>query len=109
MGHYSPFWVPVAISTIDEPYGAFTSWSSTLAVLVNSGPLHGLLITVSWAINHYFGFPERLPPLTKPRVHLRPGHQHSQFWPILPNYMGYKSPFHGPLITILGSRRDFHH
>src|SRR3954464_3573845 len=96
MGHYSPFWVPGATSTIDEPPGAFTSWSSTLAVLADSAQLHGLLITVSWAINHHFGFPERFPPLTNPRVHLRPGHQHSQFLPILARFMGYYSPFWFP-------------
>ena len=43
------------ISTIDEPQGAFTCWSSTLAVLAESGPLHGLLIwPITWAINHRF-------------------------------------------------------
>src|SRR3954471_8330140 len=135
MGHYSPVWVPGAISIIDEPQGAFTFWSSTPAVLADSGPLHGLLITVSWAINHHFRFPERFSPLTNPRciyvlvintrsfgrfgplrgllitvswainhhfgflerfpsltnprVHLRPGHQHPQFWPILAHYMDY--------------------
>src|SRR4051812_49892078 len=66
MGHYSPVWVPIAISTIHEPECAFMSWSSTIAILADSGPLQGLLITVSWAINHHFGFPERFPPLTHP-------------------------------------------
>src|SRR3954465_8286115 len=55
MGYLSPFWVPGVISTIDEPHGAFTCWSSTLAVLAHSGLVHGLLITVTWAINHHFG------------------------------------------------------
>src|SRR3954463_8766530 len=89
MGHYSPVWVPIAISTIHEPQCAFMSWSSTIAVLADSGPLQGLLITVSWAINHHFGFPERFPTIDSPSVHLRPGHQHSQFWPILAHYMRY--------------------
>src|SRR3954471_25052423 len=83
MGYYSPFWVPEVISTIDEPHGAFTCWSSTLAVLADSGLFHGLLITVIWAINHSFGSPDRFPPLTNPRVHFRDGHQHLKFWPIL--------------------------
>ena len=33
------------ISTIDEPMGAFTCRSSTLAVFVDSGPFRGLLLT----------------------------------------------------------------
>ena len=31
---------------IDDPRGAFTCQSSTLAVFVDSGPFHGLLLTV---------------------------------------------------------------
>ena len=34
------------ISTIDEPWGALTCRSSTLAVLADSGPFRGLLLTV---------------------------------------------------------------
>ena len=34
MEYYSPFWDPRAISTINDPRGAFTCRSSTLAVLV---------------------------------------------------------------------------
>ena len=48
------FGVPGVISTIDEPQGAFTCWSSTLTVLADSGLFHGLLITVTWAINHNY-------------------------------------------------------
>ena len=44
--NYSLFWVPGLISMIDEPQGAFTYRSSTLAVLAYSGPFHGLLLTV---------------------------------------------------------------
>ena len=43
------------ISTIDEPQGAFTCRSSTLAVLADSGLFLGLVITVTWAINHRLG------------------------------------------------------
>src|SRR3954464_15441372 len=99
MGHYSPVWVPGAISSIDEPQGAFTSWSSTPAVLADSGPLHGLLITVSWAINHHFRFPERFSPLTNPRciyVLVINTRSFGRFWPITcaTNYrfMGHYSP-----------------
>ena len=44
--YYSLFWGPGVISTIDEPRGAFTCRSSTLTVLADSGPFHGLLLTV---------------------------------------------------------------
>ena len=44
--YYSLFWGPGVISTINEPWGAFTIWSSSLAVLVDSDPFHGLLLTV---------------------------------------------------------------
>src|SRR6187399_2915461 len=44
--YYSPFWGPGVISTINEPRGAFTCWSSALAVLADSGPFRGLLLTV---------------------------------------------------------------
>ena len=44
--YYSLFWGPRVISTIDDPRGAFTCPSSTLIVLANSDPFHGLLLTV---------------------------------------------------------------
>src|ERR1043165_1920415 len=59
MGYQSPFWGSGVISTIDEPRGAFTCWSSTLAVLADSGLFHGLLIIVTCALNHRFESPER--------------------------------------------------
>src|SRR6187399_985453 len=48
---------------------------------------------VSWAIAHRFRVSERFSWLMNPRVRLRVGHQHSQFWPILARFMGYCSPF----------------
>ena len=44
--YYSAFWGPRAISTIDNPLGAFTCPSTTLAILADSGPFRGLLLTV---------------------------------------------------------------
>ena len=44
--YYSLFWGLGVISTIVEPQGTLTCRSSTLAVLANSGPFCGLLITV---------------------------------------------------------------
>ena len=46
MDYYSLFWGPGVIFTIDEPQGALTCRSSTLAVLADSGPFRGLLLTV---------------------------------------------------------------
>ena len=46
VNYYSPFWDPRVISTINEPCGAFTCLSSTLAVLADSGPFLGLVLTV---------------------------------------------------------------
>ena len=46
MDYYSLVWGPGAITMIDEPRGALTCRSSTLAVLSNSDPFHGLLLTV---------------------------------------------------------------
>src|ERR1041385_6759033 len=85
--YYSLVWGPGAISTIDDPRGALTSRSSTLAVLVDYGPFRGLFInprrsgrlepdswaityrfgrlwSVSWTITHCFGVQERFPLLT---------------------------------------------
>ena len=42
MDYYSLFWGFGVNSMIDEPQG----WSSTLAVLADSGPFRGLLLTV---------------------------------------------------------------
>ena len=44
--YYSLFWGPGVISTINESWGAFTFRSSTLAVLADSDPFRGLLLTV---------------------------------------------------------------
>ena len=42
--YYSLFWGPGVISTIYEHHGVFKCRSSTLAVLADSGPFHGLLL-----------------------------------------------------------------
>ena len=93
MDYYSPFWGPEAISTVIEPQGALTCRSSTLAILADSGPFHGLLLTV-WGpgvistINEHWGaFMCRSSTLA-----------------VLAN----SGPFLGLLLTILGSRSDLH-
>ena len=44
--YYSPFWGPEAISVVVEPKDALTCQSSTLAVLADSGPFCGILLTL---------------------------------------------------------------
>ena len=44
--YYSMFWGPRAISTIDQPRGAFMCTSSTPTILANSDLFRGLLLTV---------------------------------------------------------------
>ena len=46
LDYYSRFWGPEAISIVIEAQGALTCRSSTLAVLADSGPFHGLLLIV---------------------------------------------------------------
>ena len=79
VAYYSLFWVLGVFSTINEPRGALTGRSSTLTVLADSGPFHGLLLTIL----SRFGVPEQFSRLTIPRVRLPVGHKHSQIWPIL--------------------------
>ena len=43
--YYSAFWGPVVISIVVEPQDVLTCWSTTLAVLADSSPFHGLLLT----------------------------------------------------------------
>ena len=44
--YYSPFWGPKVISILVRPQGALTCRSSTLIVLADSAPFHGLLLKV---------------------------------------------------------------
>ena len=46
MDYYSLFWGPGVVSMVNEPCGAFMCRSSTLAVLADSDPYLGLLLTV---------------------------------------------------------------
>ena len=89
MDYYSLFWGLGVISTTNEPRGALTGRSSILAVLADSGPFHGLLLTILAR----FGVPERFSRLTIPRVRLPVGHKHSQFLPTLARFVDYLSLF----------------
>ena len=53
MDYYSLFCGPGVISMINEPWGEFTCRSSTLAVLADSGPFLGLLLTVLWSRSEF--------------------------------------------------------
>src|SRR3954466_11282326 len=77
--YYSLFWVLRVISTIDEPHGTLTCRSSTLAVLADSGPFCGPLITVlgSRSDFHY----KRTPGCAYVSV-INP-HSFGRFWPVL--------------------------
>ena len=75
VNYYLVFWVPEAICVVVEPQGAFTCRSSTLVVLADSGPFHGLLLTILAR----FGVPERFLRLMIPKVCLPFRRQHSQF------------------------------
>ena len=86
--HYSSFWGPEAISIVVELQGVLTCWSSTLAVLADSGPFHGLLLIVLGSRSDSM--------INKPGVHLCFGHQHSRFWQILTRFVDYYSPFLRP-------------
>ena len=85
---YSLFWGPGVISTIDEPRGAVTCRSTTVAVLADSGPFRGQ--------NSLFWGPGVISTIDETRVRLRVGHQQSQFWPILARFVDYYSLFRGP-------------
>ena len=93
MYYYSLFWGPGAVSTINEPWGAFTIWSSTLAVLVDSDPFHGLLLTV---LEPQTGFvvvePQGAPTCRSSTL----------------TVFADSGTFRGLLLTLLGSRSDFH-
>ena len=117
---------------IDEHWGAFTCWTSTLAVFVISDPFNGLLLNVLWS--------QTISMVVKPQYVLTCCRQDSQFGPILARFLDYYSlfwgprvistineprgaftyrsltltvltdsgPFHGLLLNVLGPRRDFH-
>ena len=93
MDYYLLFWGPGVISTINEPWGAFTIRSSTPAVLADSDPFHGLLLTV---LGPQTGF-----IVVEPQGALT---CRSSTLIVLAD----SGTFLGLLLTVLGSRSDFH-
>ena len=130
--YYSLFWGLGVISTIDEPRGAVMCRSSTLAVLADSGPFCGLLLAVSGpggisTINEplvrlCFGhqqsrflsilvrFMHYYIPFLGPRVISAIDDPRGAF--TCPSstltVLADSGPFCGLLLTVLGSRSDFH-
>ena len=91
--YYPPFWGPRAVSTIDDPRGAFTCTSSTLTVLSNSDSFHGLLLTILGS--------EAISIVVEPHGALM---CRSRTLAVLAD----SGPFHVLLLTASGSRSDFH-
>ena len=132
MDYYSPFWGPKAISMVVELQGALTCRSSTITVWADSGPFLGLLLYFGVSES----FPRLTNPRVRLRVghqhsHIWPNrvrfvHYYSVFWRprgistideprgafmclsstiiVLAN----SDIFRGLLLTVLGSRSDFH-
>ena len=91
--YYSLLWGPGVISTIDEPQGALTFRSSTLAVLADFGPLRGLLLTVLGP-GVISTIDESQGVLTcRSSTH---------------TVLAESGPFCGLFLTVLGSGSDFH-
>ena len=130
--YYSLFWGPGVISTIDEPLGAFTCRSSTLAGFVDSDPFHGLLLTVLGSQSDFHGC--RIPRYAYMSV--INNHGLGRFWPVswtitlfwglgvistidepqgaftcrssTLTYSAESCPFRALLLSVLGTQSDFH-
>ena len=130
--YYSLFSGPTAICTINDPRCAFTCRLSTLVVFVDSNPFHGLLLTVllsqrdfhhcrtprcayvlavktrclgrfwpvSWIITQFWG-PKVISTINEPRGAFT---CRTSTLTVLADSW----PFRGLLLTVLGSRSDFH-
>ena len=132
MDYYSQFWGPKAISMVVDLQGALTCRSSTITVWANSGPFFGILLYFGVSES----FPRLTNPGVRLRVghqhsHIRAilirfVHYYSTFWGpraistiveprgafMCPSstltVLAKSGPFHGLLLTVLGSRSDFH-
>ena len=132
MDYYSLFWGPRVITTIIKPWDAFTCRSSTLAVLADSGPFHGLLLTVLGSQSDFHGC--RIPRCAY--VSVINNHSMGRFWPVswtttlfwglrvismidepqgaftcrstTLTYLAESCPFRALLLNVLETQRDFH-
>ena len=78
MDYYSLFWGPGVITMINKPWDAITCRSSTLVVLADSCPFHGLLLTVLGSRSYYHD------KQTLKHIYVLVINSHSigQFWPV---------------------------
>ena len=132
MDYYSLFWGPRVISTINKPHGAFKCRSSTLVVFVDSGTFQGLLLTFLGSQSDFHGC--RTPRCAY--VSVINNRSFGRFWPVswtITQFwahvvistinessgaftfrsstlavLAHSDPFRGLLLTVLGSRSDFH-
>jgi len=123
---------PEAIFIVVEPQGVLTSWSSTLPVLADSGPFHGLLLTVLGSQSDFHDC--RTPRCAY--VSVINNHSLGRFWPIswtitlfwghgvvstideprgaftrrssTLTYSADSSPFRALLLSVLGTQSDLH-
>ena len=130
--YYSPFWGPVAISIVVEPQDVLMCWSSTLVLLADSGPFHGLLLTVLGSQSDFHG--SRTP--RRGYVSIINNHSLGRFWPVswtitlfwglrvistideprgafmcrssTLTYSADSNTFHTLLLSVLGTQSDFH-
>ena len=93
LDYYSLFWGPEEISIVVEPQGALTCRSSTLVVLADFGPFVDYY-TLFWGLRVIF-------TIDKPQGALT---CRSSTLAVLAD----SGPFRGLLLTVLGSRSDFH-
>src|SRR3989337_1438324 len=132
LDYYPPFGGPEAISIVVEPQGVLTCWSSTLAVLADSGPFHGLLLTVLGSQSDFHGC--RTPRCAYESV--INNHSLGRFWPVswtitlfwglgvisrieeprgmftcrssTLTYLADSCPFRALLLSVLVTQSDFH-
>ena len=93
MDYYSPFCGPEAISIVVEPQVAVMCRSSTLAVLADSGPFRGLLLTILGS--------EVISTINEPWGAFT-------CWSSTHVVFDDSGPFRALLLTVLGSQSDFH-
>ena len=130
--YYSPFLGPKAISIVVEPQDVLMCWSSTLVVFADSGPFHGLVLTVLGSHCDFNGC--RTPRCAY--VSVINNHSLGRFWPVswtislfwglgvistieepqgaftcrssTLTYSAYSNTFHALLLSVLGTQSDFH-
>ena len=78
LDYYSLFWGPGVISTIGEHRGVFRCRSSTLAVLADSGPFHGLSLIDLVSLNDFHD--SRIPGCVY--VLVMKNRSFGRFWPV---------------------------